>query len=108
MQIRRILVGMVALLIFCGPMCVLPLAAASASKEDCHSTPAPEEQQPVIHFCCQSAVTPSAMALSPELPVANQSPSLFQMSLPQEGNLFASPVNYSYPSISLAFAILRI
>ena len=70
MQVRRILIGLIALVVLCGPLCSLPLAVASPETEDCHKESESQKEQLGIHSCCDAAVLPAVNALSPDSAVA--------------------------------------
>ena len=70
MQVRRILIGLIALVVLCGPLCSLPLAVASPEKEDCHKESKSQKEQLGIHSCCDAAVLPAVKTLSLDSAVA--------------------------------------
>jgi hypothetical protein len=66
MRAARILIGLVALVILCGPICTIPIAYASVTTKDCHSKPIEQKNQSGIHACCQTGLLPSADFSPPE------------------------------------------
>ncbi len=111
MTASRVLIGLAALVVFCGPLCSIPLAVASPSSQDCHSKPVEKKSQSGIHACCQAGLVPSSHMNLPELPASSldheQTSPLQLTALKEDGSIAFIEQKALYDRLS-SCTILRI
>ena len=111
MKTGRILAALIALMVFCGPLCALPLVMASAkTTENCHSKNPDGKGQTEIHMCCQAGLVSSLQLAFPQTSISvgivySPLPSLSGYKESSGPDLYGS---ISHPDPISTHAILRI